>query len=208
MSKLAIEREELRACDDDELDNRLINARKELFNLRFQVATGRLDNVARIQQVRREVARIVTIQRDREIVAAEANEVEDAHHKHHHLESSVSPDHPLGRKEARRLRRRAAAEAAEAEAALHAPAEEDEDVEDVADENVADEDVIDTDDADAVSHETADATAHGADDVDDLAAEDDDAAELTDDDDDEAVSSASKTTTAGGSTAGDEEEGE
>ena len=68
MTKLA---EELRECDDDELDTRLENARRELFNLRFQVATGRLDNVSRIGQVRRQVARILTVVRDREIAEAE-----------------------------------------------------------------------------------------------------------------------------------------
>lgn len=63
--------DELRECDDDELENRLELARKELFNLRFQVATGRLDNVSRIRQVRRDVARSLTVQRDREIREAE-----------------------------------------------------------------------------------------------------------------------------------------
>ena len=67
----------LRDCDDDELEQRLVNARKELFNLRFQVATGRLDNVARIGLVRREVARVLTVQRDREIAAAEAVAADD-----------------------------------------------------------------------------------------------------------------------------------
>jgi large subunit ribosomal protein L29 len=71
MTKLA---EELRECDDDELEVRLENARKELFNLRFQVATGRLDNVSRIGQVRRSVATILTVQRTREIDAAESLE--------------------------------------------------------------------------------------------------------------------------------------
>jgi large subunit ribosomal protein L29 len=71
MTKLA---EELRDCDDDELEVRLENARKELFNLRFQVATGRLDNVSRIGQVRRSVATILTVQRTREIDAAESLE--------------------------------------------------------------------------------------------------------------------------------------
>ena len=63
---------ELRDCDDDELALRLTNSRKELFNLRFQVATGRQDNTSRIGQVKKDVARILTVQRDREIVAAEA----------------------------------------------------------------------------------------------------------------------------------------
>jgi large subunit ribosomal protein L29 len=62
---------EIRQLDDDELENRLTNARKELFNLRFQAATGRLDNYARTGQVRREIARLLTVQRDREIEQAE-----------------------------------------------------------------------------------------------------------------------------------------
>jgi large subunit ribosomal protein L29 len=192
MSKLALEREDLRACDDDELDTRLINARKELFNLRFQVATGRLDNVSRIQQVRREVARLLTVQRDREIVAAEALEPEDSQHRHHHLESSVSPDHPIGRKEARRMRRKAAAEAAEAEAALHAPVEEDELDED----EVDDEGVLDTGDADAVDHETVDVTAASADDF-DADAEEIEVGDEAGGAETEAVSSAEKAAQAG-----------
>jgi len=63
---------ELREMDDDELDLKLTEARQELFNLRFQVVTGRLDNTARIGQVRRQVARILSVQREREIEAAEA----------------------------------------------------------------------------------------------------------------------------------------
>jgi large subunit ribosomal protein L29 len=57
---------ELRELDDDELENRLINARKELFNLRFQAATGRLDNSARTGDVRRDIARMLTVARARE----------------------------------------------------------------------------------------------------------------------------------------------
>ncbi|HZT67255.1 MAG TPA: 50S ribosomal protein L29 [Acidimicrobiales bacterium] len=68
--------EELRQMDEDELEIKLVEARHELFNLRFQVVTGQLDNTARIPQVRREVARIMTVQREREIAAAEALEAE------------------------------------------------------------------------------------------------------------------------------------
>jgi large subunit ribosomal protein L29 len=57
---------EYRELDNDELDTRLINARKELFNLRFQAATGRLDNYARMGQVKRDIARLLTIQGHRE----------------------------------------------------------------------------------------------------------------------------------------------
>jgi large subunit ribosomal protein L29 len=62
---------ELRELNDTELEHRLGEAKEELFNLRFQNATGQLDNVARIPEVRREVARIETLLREREIVAAE-----------------------------------------------------------------------------------------------------------------------------------------
>ncbi|MGA3353265.1 MAG: 50S ribosomal protein L29 [Acidimicrobiales bacterium] len=62
---------EIRELDDEELEIKLLEARKELFNLRFQAATGRLDNNARVTQVRRDIARLMTVQRDREIEAAE-----------------------------------------------------------------------------------------------------------------------------------------
>lgn len=57
--------------DDDELEQRLHDARRELFNLRFQLATGQLDNTARLQRVRRDIARLLTILREREIEEAE-----------------------------------------------------------------------------------------------------------------------------------------
>jgi large subunit ribosomal protein L29 len=62
---------ELRQLNDTELEHRLGEAKEELFNLRFQNATGQLDNIARIPQLRREVARIETLLREREIAAAE-----------------------------------------------------------------------------------------------------------------------------------------
>ncbi|HEY1634242.1 MAG TPA: 50S ribosomal protein L29 [Acidimicrobiales bacterium] len=65
---------ELRELDFDELESRLSEAKRELFNLRFQVVTGQLDNVSRIRQVRRDVARIRTILREQEIAAADAIE--------------------------------------------------------------------------------------------------------------------------------------
>ena len=58
--------------DDTGLLQALADTKEELFNLRFQNATGQLDNVARLPQVRREVARINTELRAREIAAAEA----------------------------------------------------------------------------------------------------------------------------------------
>ena len=62
---------ELRELNDTELEHRLGEAKEELFNLRFQNATGQLDNVARIPQVKKDVARIETLLRAREIAAAE-----------------------------------------------------------------------------------------------------------------------------------------
>jgi large subunit ribosomal protein L29 len=67
---------ELREMDDDELATRLVEARQELFNLRFQHVTGQLDNYARLGQVRKEIARLETILRENEIAAAEAAEAE------------------------------------------------------------------------------------------------------------------------------------
>jgi len=56
---------------DAELFERLAEAKQELFNLRFQNATGQLENVARIPQVRKQLARLLTELRAREIALAE-----------------------------------------------------------------------------------------------------------------------------------------
>jgi large subunit ribosomal protein L29 len=58
---------ELRDLPDEELVTRMESAKEELFNLRFQLATGQLDNPARMKQVRHDVARIATVLREREI---------------------------------------------------------------------------------------------------------------------------------------------
>jgi large subunit ribosomal protein L29 len=65
---------ELRELNDTELEHRLGEAKEELFNLRFQNATGQLDNIARIPAVKKDVARIETLLREREIDAAEQAE--------------------------------------------------------------------------------------------------------------------------------------
>ena len=57
---------ELREMTDDELEHRLTETRKELFNLRFQGATGALENTARLKLAKREIARILTIRNERE----------------------------------------------------------------------------------------------------------------------------------------------
>ena len=58
---------EIRDLADDELVSRLGEAKEELFNLRFQVATGQLDNNRRLHHVRRDNARIYTVMREREL---------------------------------------------------------------------------------------------------------------------------------------------
>ncbi|HMF83205.1 MAG TPA: 50S ribosomal protein L29 [Acidimicrobiia bacterium] len=62
---------ELRELNEIELEHRLSEAKEELFNLRFQNATGQLDNSARMGQVRKDIARLETLLREREIEAAE-----------------------------------------------------------------------------------------------------------------------------------------
>ena len=57
---------ELRDLTDDDLQQKLADTRQELFNLRFQAATGALDNSARLRLAKREIARILTVQRERE----------------------------------------------------------------------------------------------------------------------------------------------
>ena len=52
---------------DDELENRLADTRQELFNLRFQAAAGALENTARLKLAKREIARILTVQHDRNV---------------------------------------------------------------------------------------------------------------------------------------------
>ena len=63
----AIPATELRGLLDDELVQRLREAKEELFNLRFQSATGQLDNNRRLQTVKRDIARIYTVMREREL---------------------------------------------------------------------------------------------------------------------------------------------
>ena len=61
---------DLRGKTPDELKESLMNLRKEQFNLRFQQASGQLENTARVRQVRRDIARIKTILRDKQQAAS------------------------------------------------------------------------------------------------------------------------------------------
>ena len=58
---------ELRELHDEELDTRLREAKEELFNLRFQMATGQMSNNRRLRAVRHDIARIYTVLREREL---------------------------------------------------------------------------------------------------------------------------------------------
>ena len=64
---------EIRNLSAEDLQAKLKEARAELFNLRFQMATGQLDNTARIKQVKKNIARIQTEMRDRELNALNAS---------------------------------------------------------------------------------------------------------------------------------------
>ncbi len=60
-----------REMTNEELEERLTEFKGELFNLRFQLATGQLENPMRIREVKRDIARVKTILRERELKAAE-----------------------------------------------------------------------------------------------------------------------------------------
>jgi large subunit ribosomal protein L29 len=58
---------ELRDLDDSELDKRLSELRREVFGLRFSNATGELDNTAGLRRAKRDLARALTVEREREL---------------------------------------------------------------------------------------------------------------------------------------------
>jgi large subunit ribosomal protein L29 len=86
---------ELRDLGDADLVERLDSSKEELFNLRFQLATGQLDNPMRIGEVRHEIARILTILRERELEQQaqelEVAEAEDAGSGDETAASEVAP---------------------------------------------------------------------------------------------------------------------
>ncbi|HHY46708.1 MAG TPA: 50S ribosomal protein L29 [Firmicutes bacterium] len=58
---------EVRDLTSEELEKKLKDLKEELFNLRFQIATGQLDNPMRIREVRKTIARVKTVLREREL---------------------------------------------------------------------------------------------------------------------------------------------
>ena len=93
----------------DELFARLGDSRRELFNLRFQLATGQLDNPARLGQVRRDVARMLTVLRTREILEAEGAYVAPTEAEHEAARAKLEAEDAAQVEKAEA--RRAAAEA-------------------------------------------------------------------------------------------------
>ena len=61
---------DLRDKTPDQLDDELVKLKKEQFNLRFQAATGQMENTARVRQVRRDIARIKTVLREKQAASA------------------------------------------------------------------------------------------------------------------------------------------
>ena len=100
---------DLALLDADELATRLGDARRELFNLRFQLATGQLDNPARVPAVRHDVARILTVLRAREILEAEGSYVAPTAAQHEEALANLAAEDAA-------VADRAAARAAAAEA--------------------------------------------------------------------------------------------
>jgi large subunit ribosomal protein L29 len=141
---------ELRELDDEELEGRLSEYRRELLNLRFQSATGQLDNVARIPTVRRDLARVLTILRDREIALAEgrdAGPVISSRPARRRAELDEGED-VQERPRARRASRQAEVEAADA------ADEVDEDTDEVDEVDVVEDDGADGADDEADEEET------------------------------------------------------
>jgi large subunit ribosomal protein L29 len=63
---------QVREMTTDQLDDQLVKLKKEQFNLRFQAASGQLDNTTRVKQIRRDIARIKTIARQKSAAAAKS----------------------------------------------------------------------------------------------------------------------------------------
>jgi len=68
---------DLRNLSDEELATKVVEGKEELFNLRFQAATGQLESHGRLRTVRREIARIYTVLRERELGITESSAAAD-----------------------------------------------------------------------------------------------------------------------------------
>jgi large subunit ribosomal protein L29 len=141
---------EISEYDTEELERQLSETRRELFNLRFQLATGQLDNFTRINHVRKDVARMMTELRIREIAEAEGMAMADLP-AHQAAARRRSEDEALGRSRTTASERRAAAKQAEESGdgdEIDEPLDGDELAEEVADDDgmALPEDATDLDD--------------------------------------------------------------
>jgi len=112
---------EIRELPSEELQTRLDEVKEELFNLRFQHATGQLENYSRLGQLRRDVARLRSIQRERELGIGHEPEPEEVERSRRRREREREDDADAPRR--RRGLRRGRDEEAEAGEADEAPEE-------------------------------------------------------------------------------------
>jgi large subunit ribosomal protein L29 len=117
-----VEAADIAEYDIEELERQLSESRRELFNLRFQLATGQLDNFSRITHVRKDVARMMTELRIREIAEAEGMAMDELP-AHQAAARRRSEDEALGRSHTTAAERRAARAAEEADDVDGAPVE-------------------------------------------------------------------------------------
>ncbi len=136
---------EITEYDTEELERQLGETRRELFNLRFQLATGQLDNVTRISQVKKDVARMMTELRIREIAEAEGLAMDELP-SHRAAVRRRTEDEALGRDQSTASERRAAAREAEQDDAPDDDELDDDELDD--DESAASDDTDVTDAAD------------------------------------------------------------
>ena len=68
--KITQRQSDLKAMSTDQLQDELLKLKKEQFNLRFQRATGQLENTARVTEVRKDIARVKTLQRSKTVAAS------------------------------------------------------------------------------------------------------------------------------------------
>ena len=118
---------EVRELGNEELTARLDETREELFNLRFQQATGQLENYGRLGQVRRDIARILSTQRERELgisVEPALEELERSRSRREREKEEQEEEAPKRRRGLRRGREEDASEAEPEEAAAGSGAAE------------------------------------------------------------------------------------
>jgi large subunit ribosomal protein L29 len=130
----------------DELAARLGDSRRELFNLRFQLATGQLDNPSRIGYVRRDVARMLTVLRTREILEAEGAYVAPSAAEHEAAQAALAAEDAAVAEKAEARRAATEAETVDEDDHIHVD-EGGDDIDDV-------DDIDDIDDEDDEDDET------------------------------------------------------